>query len=263
MTEREFLQHFFESNAAYIMSKYEDRARLAVASKSEPTDFLTEVDLTLQTRFIQDLHEHFPSDAVLAEEADLNNPSALEHERCWILDPLDGTSNYVRGYFPFFAVSVALAVRGLPVLGALFIPAKRHVLFATQELGTAECNGAPIRVSDVARMEEARIELDFGRRQEREAVLRPLTPLLLHAGQVRAQGSAATALAAVACGEADAYVHTGLNPWDFAAGWVIVEAAGGKASRLDGTPLRLNDGKRGVIISNGILHESIVRLIRC
>lgn len=261
MTEIEFISRFLESNIEYAREKFLDRDSLTVTSKKNASDLLTEVDLTLQKRAVDQIRAAFPGDEIVAEEGEYSKLPAHPNARCWVMDPIDGTNNFVRGTFPVFAISLAFAIHGRSVAAGMALPGTGDIYLAEEGKG-AFLNKERLLVSQVQSVGEARLDLDFGGVEDRGAWLERGKELINQGGQLRCHGSAVAALAQVASGDLDAFVHMTLNPWDYAAGMLVVEEAGGMCSRLDGKPLRLFDGKGGVLISNGAIHKEILRLIR-
>jgi len=261
MTEIEFIKRFLHENAQYAREKFLNRAAVTVTSKKDATDLLTEVDLTLQKRAVDHIRTAFPGDQIVAEEGEYSQMPAHPNGRCWVMDPIDGTNNFVRGSFPIFAISLAFAIHGRPVAGGMALPGTGAIYTAEEGKG-AFIGDDRLIVSQVQNVSEARLDLDFGGLPDREAWIERGRDLFRQAGQLRCHGSAVSALAQVASGDMDAFVHMSLNPWDYAAGMLIVEEAGGMATRLDGKTLKLFDGKEGVLISNGAIHKEIMGLIR-
>ena len=261
MTEIEFIKKFLEDNIGYAREKFQDRASVTVTEKADATDLLTEVDLTLQKRAVDQIRAAFPGDQIVAEEGEFSKMPAHPNARCWVMDPIDGTNNFVRGVFPVFAISLAFAIHGRTVSAGIALPGTGDVYLAEEGKG-AYVNGTRLIVSQVQSLSDARVDLDFGGVSDRAAWLERGQGLLEAAGQLRCHGSAVSALGQVASGDLDAFVHMSLNPWDYAAGMLVVEEAGGVASRLDGKALKLFDGKPGVLITNGAIHKEVLRVIR-
>jgi myo-inositol-1(or 4)-monophosphatase len=261
MTEIEFIKRFLEENIGYARDKFQDRSSLTVTSKRDATDLLTEVDLTLQKRAVDQIRSTFPGDEIVAEEGEFSKIPSHSNARCWVMDPIDGTNNFVRGAFPIFAISLAFAIHGRTVAGGLALPGTGEVYLAEEGQG-AFVNGERLQVSQVQNLSEARVDLDFGWLADRAAWLERGQDLLSQSGQLRCHGSAVATLAQVASGDMDAFVHMTLHPWDYAAGMLVVEEAGGVSSRLDGKALKLFDGKEGVLITNGAIHKEILRLVK-
>ncbi len=236
------------------------RERLAVATKNNASDLLTEVDLTVQRRAVEAINRAFPRDDFVGEEEGLARIPAHPDGRCWVMDPIDGTYNFVRGMMPMFGVSLAFVEHGVPQAGGVLMPVTGDLLLAERG-GGAYRNGQRLRVSTVRTLEECSLGVDFGDGNDRIVLFERSGALLRAVGQLRCYGCAVLSLCQIATGDADAYVHLTLTPWDYAASQLLVEEAGGRASRLDGSPLRLFDRKRGVLFSNGALHDTIVELV--
>jgi myo-inositol-1(or 4)-monophosphatase len=260
MRELEFIEKFFRENRAYVREKYASKKDLIVTSKLDANDLLTEVDLTIQKRIVDDIRNRFPGDDILAEEGDLNVTPKSAPARCWVIDPIDGTANFVRGLFPIFAISVAFTRNGKTAAAGVLFPESGEMLLAARGAGATR-GGKRLRVSSVQEPAEARLDVDFGILSDRQPSFDRFTRLLCNTGQLRCHGSAVASICQIATGDIDAYVHVTLHPWDFAAAQLIVEEAGGTATRLDGAPLEVFDGKKGVMISNGALHAPMMRLL--
>ncbi len=261
MDELAFIETFLRENAAYVRERHAARNQVTMTVKSNASDLLTEADLTVQQRAVEALAKAFPGDRLVAEEGDCAAYPENRNARCWVLDPIDGTNNFVRGLFPCFGISLAFAEEGVPRAGGVMLPVSGH-LFLAERGGGATLNGEAIHVSDVQDIGAAKVELDFGWVEERDLMLNRAAKLIKSVGQVRCTGSAVVALCQIACGETDGFAHMTLQPWDYAASQVIVEEAGGMATRLDGKALHLFDGRKGVLMSNGAIHGTMRGLIR-
>ncbi|MEW6357466.1 MAG: inositol monophosphatase [Planctomycetota bacterium] len=261
MKELQFIESILRETAVYAKDKYADRMNLDVSMKGETTNILTEVDLEVQRRIVGRLGKEFPGDLVVAEEAGLDRNPADEDCRCWVMDPIDGTQNFVRGLFPIFGISLAFAVGGRPVAAGIIMPVGDDIFLAEEDAGATR-NGRRIHVSDINDISAAKLEVDFVRLSNRHVALKAAEEVFRKVGAVRSKGCAVAALCSIANGDAEAYLHVGLQPWDYAAAQLIVEEAGGKLSRLDGSPLELFDGKKGLLASNGILHAEFLSLIK-
>jgi len=260
MNEMAFIERTLRETAPFVGEKYADRSALEVCSKSDPNDLLTEVDLAVQDRIVAAIRKEFPGDAIFAEERGLSAAGGTQETRCWLLDPIDGTQNFVRGLFPVFGISLALTVGGYPVAGGVILPVP-EILFLAEEGAGATCNGRKLCVSDVNDLSLARVEVDFAGPAERRDTLQRGTRILTGAGQIRCGVCCVASLCSVASAEGDAFFHVGLSPWDYAAGMLLVEEAGGRTSRLDGSRVSVFDGKRGLLASNGHLHDSLLALV--
>jgi myo-inositol-1(or 4)-monophosphatase len=215
-------------------------------------DLVTEHDRRAEAVLLEGIRRRFPDHAVLAEESGLHASTSAVR---WLLDPLDGTTNFAHNY-PFFSVSVAAERDGRLVAGAVFDPV-RPELFAAAEGRGATLDGAPIRVSRVARLEDALLVTGFpyDLRERPEAYLPAFQDFLVRAQGVRRDGSAALNLCYLAAGRFDGMWEEDLAPWDMAAGVLIVREAGGTVTRFDGSDFRL-DG-REILASNGRIHGAM------
>lgn len=261
MTEIDFIRKFLQDNMPYARDKFVGREAITVTPKQDANDLLTEVDLTLQKRAIDQIRSTFPGDDIVAEEGEFSRIPANPDARCWVMDPIDGTNNFVRGIFPIYGISLAFAIHGRSVAAGIALPGTGEIYHAEEGRG-AWCGTRRLVVSEVQALGEARVDLDFGGVSDRNAWLARGQDIFRNAGQLRCHGSAVASIGQIATADLDAFVHMTLNPWDYAAAQLIVEEAGGMATRLDGKTLKLFDGKQGVLISNGAIHKEIVRLIR-
>lgn len=206
-------------------------ARMAVAAtKSTPTDVVTESDTAAELLIRDRLLAARPGDAVLGEEG---GRSAGESGVVWVVDPIDGTVNYLYG-IPQYAVSIAAQVAGVVEAGVVHNPVSGETWAAVRGAG-AVLNGEPIAASGCADLSMALVGTGFGydaqRRARQAAVLADLIPLVR---DIRRAGAASLDLCAVACGRLDAYYERGLKPWDLAAGGLIAAEAGAVVSGLNG-----------------------------
>ncbi|NDY42170.1 inositol monophosphatase [Dissulfurirhabdus thermomarina] len=221
-------------------------------------DLVTEADLASERVLLADLRERFPGHGILSEE-DAGAAGAPPEGPTWIVDPLDGTTNFAHGY-PWFAVSVAFMDGGRVQAGAVYHPVLDECLWAGRGRG-AWLNDAPVRVSAAADLGEALLATGFPYDvQERPApVLEALGAVLVRAQGIRRAGSAALDLAGVACGRLDGFWEIKLKPWDTAAGALLVEEAGGRVSTFDGGPW--SPFTPEIAASNGRLHGAMLDLL--
>lgn len=261
MTEIAFIRKILSNMAVFVREKYAGRRELTVRSKVNPNDLVTEADLAVQRHVVDRIRAAFPNDSIVAEEEGLAEYPPDANVRSWLLDPIDGTQNFVRGQFPAFGISLAFVVGNEVAAGGVALPMTGDLFLAERGAGAFR-NGVLTRVSDVSSLALARVEVDFGGPMRRANTLATTSELIRRAGAVRCQCAAAVSLCAIAAGDMDAYVHVRLNPWDYAAGQLIVEEAGGAASCPDGSPLRPFDAKKGVLVSNGRLHDELLAAIR-
>lgn len=260
MTEIELIAEALEELSDYVRVRYADRVNIAVSAKGNPNDVLTEVDVAVQERFAARLRETFPDDLLVGEEGELARIPDAPDARCWIIDPIDGTQNFVRSLYPAFGISVAFARGGRVVAGGVALPVTHDLFLAERGVGATR-NGRPLAVSQVATLANARVEVDFGTPGAREEVVRYAAGVIEHAGQLRCHCAAVIGLCSIATGDMDAYVHARLHPWDFAAALLIAEEAGARSSRFDGAPLALFEDNLGILVTNGRFHDEMLAVI--
>lgn len=217
-----------------------------------PADLVTEADLASQ-KVIQDtLLGAFPMHGFLAEE-DAAIPSRQDGLR-WVVDPLDGTTNYVHGA-PNYAVSVALEQHGKPLVGAVYDPLSEECFTAARGQG-AWLNGRRLRVSPVAQMSKALIAASFASHVRRESPeVAEFITVLLAAQATRRMGSSALNLCYLAAGRYDGYWSTTTKAWDIAAGVLLVLEAGGIVTAIDGADFRLEDPRFVAACTSQLHHE--------
>jgi myo-inositol-1(or 4)-monophosphatase len=212
---------------------------LSVVEKGR-MDYASEVDADAEKAVIKELRRGYPDYAILGEEGGAQGGRDGRHT--WVIDPLDGTSNYLRG-FPHYCVSLALVDNGEPTDAVIFDPLRNELFTASRGSG-AQLNERRIRVSDRKDLSGAIIGTGFAPRERANtgAQLECVRELLVHAEDVRRSGSAALDLAYVACGRSDGYFEAGVKPWDIAAGVLLVREAGGRVCDYRGanTP-RMDD----------------------
>ncbi|HCG30342.1 MAG TPA: inositol monophosphatase family protein [Thermomicrobiales bacterium] len=228
-----------------------------VEFKSSVVDPVTAADRDSQALIADRLLTAFPDDLLLGEEDDARDTVAGDG-RLWIVDPLDGTVNFVHGY-PVFAVSIALYADGAVQVGVLYDPGRDEMFVATRG-GGATLNGRPIAVSDTPTLIAAMVATGFPYDlEERRAVLPLFDTLVQRTQAVRRDGSAALNLAYVACGRFDAYWERNVQPWDIAAAELFLEEAGGRLTGYDGDAFSLWAGE--VVASNGCIHDALLAVI--
>jgi len=228
--------------------------KLDVDTKSSDTDIVTQVDRECEARIREVLLDAYPDHAVLGEE--LGQQGQATHR--WIVDPLDGTVNYAHG-FPFFCVSVALEIEGSVELGVVY-DGWRDELFTAVAGRGAELNGRPIHVTHESEARRALLATGFAylaRTLHRN--LEVFGKVLPQVQSIRRPGAAALDLCYVAAGRLDGFWEMGLNPWDVAAGALMVREAGGSVTGPDGGPYRLGDFT--LVVSNGHLHGKLLRIL--
>ena len=222
-------------------------------------DIVTEADLAAERLITERIRSYYPRHAILAEESgDTLAIGDQQSEYKWIIDPLDGTTNYAHGY-PCFCVSIALEHQGQIEIGVIYDPI-RDELFAAERGAGATLNGRSIRVSEVDDLNRAMLCTGFPYDvRERGDFARHFSSFIMHAQAVRRDGSAALDLAYVACGKFDGFWEEGLNPWDVAAGVLLIEEAGGRVSRYDGSVFDIYTPP--IMTSNGLIHEAMMSVL--
>jgi myo-inositol-1(or 4)-monophosphatase len=223
-------------------------------------DLVTEADIAAERLIVERIRSHHPRHAILTEESgDVVTVGDAGSGYKWIIDPLDGTTNYAHGY-PCFCVSVALEYEGRVVVGVVYDPT-RDELFAAERGGGATLNGRNLRVSETSEMNGALLCTGFPYDvRDRGDFARHFRNFIMRAQSVRRDGSAALDLAYVAAGRFDGFYEEGLRPWDVAAGVLLVEEAGGSVTHYDGSPFRIYTPP--IIASNGLVHEAMLEVLR-
>jgi myo-inositol-1(or 4)-monophosphatase len=227
-------------------------------------DLVTDTDKKSEAAIVAAIRRLFPEHAILAEEggeegAGAGGAGVDTPEWRWVIDPLDGTTNFAHRY-PFFCVSIALERAGERALGVVYDPL-RDECFAARRGGGASLNGAPIAVTREGRLERALAATGFAYdvHDRPEETLRFFAPFLSRVQGVRRDGSAALNLAYVACGRFDLFWEVKLHAWDVAAGALLVEEAGGRVTDFSGGAMP-NDGLE-VAASNGALHAALLAVL--
>jgi myo-inositol-1(or 4)-monophosphatase len=227
-----------------------------VSEKSHPGDLVTIADLESEKLIVDLLHNHYPNHSILAEESGVQFVSKYPDENAfiWAIDPLDGTTNYTHN-FPMVCVSIALLYQQKPVVAVVYNPIVNELFYATQGQG-AFLNGAPICVSKVSEVSRSLLATGFAydRCVNPDNNLPEFCKLTLISQGVRRMGSAALDLAYVAAGRLDGYWERGLQPWDMAAGALLVEEAGGVVTDHDQCPFQIYSGR--ILAANGILNSA-------
>jgi myo-inositol-1(or 4)-monophosphatase len=235
-----------------------DVERLQVTSKS-PRDFVTEVDLAAEAAVIDTLLDAYPGHGILAEESGRAR-GARDSEFVWIIDPLDGTTNFIHG-LPTYAVSIALAFRGKVEQAVVYDPARNDLFFASKGRG-AFLNDRRLRVSRRIRMADALIGTGFPFRagDDFERYMKMLRLVMSRAAGIRRPGAAALDLCYVAAGWYDGFFESGLQPWDVAAGSLMVTEAGGLVGDFTGEGEVLF--RREAIAGSPKIYGQLVTLLR-
>ncbi|MEM7532826.1 MAG: inositol monophosphatase family protein [Chloroflexota bacterium] len=220
-------------------------------------DLVTDADFAAQQCITEMVKTEFPTHGFLAEEEDAELPDVGDAR--WIIDPIDGTSNYSR-HMTNFCVSIGVLSRDNQlVVGVIYDPLHDELFSATLGQGATR-NRQSIHVSDIKELSEAALCLDWGRKfEERDLSLRTLSTLGHNVRTIRAIGSAALALAWIACGRLDAYLNYNLGAWDVAGGSLLVTEAGGTVSSMSGMPLVWGGREKiGAVVSAGPFHQELL-----
>ncbi len=244
--------------AALISGRYIARnygKKLDIEFKSSPHDLVSNIDKEAQDIIVSFLKTSFPEIGFYGEE-NLRENVGIKR---WIIDPLDGTTNFVHG-IPFFSVSLALEIEEKLVIGVIYDPLRDELFYAKQGKG-AFLNGKRIKVSETCFLKESLLTTgfpyDINSRQNNN--LSNFARLMLLTQEVRPLGSAALELAYVACGRFDGFWEIGLSSWDTAAGVVILKEAGGKITGKEGNPFSLYSDF--IVASNEKIHQDIIQVL--
>jgi len=245
--------------AGAIINRAARDVDLLSVSRKRHNDFVTEVDRAAEQAIIEILHGAYPDHAILAEESGATAGQAGESEYTWIIDPLDGTTNFIHG-FPQYAVSIALRHKGVLAQGVIYDPTKNELFTATRGRG-AYLNERRMRVSKRTQLAEALIGTgfpfrDFEGLDEYLAMFRELTA---RTAGIRRAGAAALDIAYVAAGRLDGFWEMGLSPWDMAAGALLVQEAGGLVGDFRGDADYLESGR--IICGNPKIFVQLVQTI--
>ena len=233
------------------------RTSLDVETKASVTDYVTEADTGAQRRIVERIEETYPADAVVGEEGDARK-HLREGETAWVIDPIDGTTNYVRG-LPVWATSVAAVVDSDPVAAVNYLPAMETEYRAGTEGTTRDGEATGVSTETALAASVVAPTLRYGRGDDDHR--RMLSTLSSAVGDVRRLGSAQTALSLVADGRIDAAVGVGsAHPWDTVAGVHLIRRAGGTVTDIAGDPW--TPRSEGLVASGGGIHDDLLALLR-
>jgi myo-inositol-1(or 4)-monophosphatase len=226
---------------------------LHIRQKERRADLVTEADDASETLIVARLRSQYPDSSILGEEGGERRGTARER---WIIDPLDGTTNFAHGY-PLFCVSIAYEIDGEVIAAVVYAPLMRETFVAQRGFG-ATLNGARIRVSSIDRVDAAMLCTGF-KPSDFATNARQFASASNCAQAVRRDGSAALDLAYTAMGRFDGFWEFDLAPWDTAAGALLVREAGGRVSDINGQQFTLSS--RSVLASNGRIHDELLRVL--
>jgi myo-inositol-1(or 4)-monophosphatase len=255
---RQFIPFAIDAARAAAVILLEKARKGFLVEYKAAVNLVTDADRAAEDCIVSAIHRSFPGHCVLAEEGGAMRTNGSPFQ--WIIDPLDGTTNFAHG-FPFYSVSIGLEYAGTCVLGVVFDPVRN-------ELFTAECgmgaflNGTRIRVSRTDKLDQSLLVTGFAYdiRDNADNNLDHFARLSLHAQGVRRTGSAALDLCYVAAGRFDGFWEVKLNPWDMAAGFVILQEAGGLATSFAKDTFSIYGQQ--LVATNGLIHDEILRLLK-
>jgi myo-inositol-1(or 4)-monophosphatase len=225
-------------------------------TKKGVIDLVTEADLKAESAILEVIRNRFPHDHVISEEAGGQREVT---GRTWLIDPLDGTTNFAHG-FPFFAVSIALEIEEDVILGIVCNPYLNEYFRAVKD-GGAYLNGRPIKVSRTSKLEESLLVTGFPYdiRERPDRVIGLFRTMLLRSQGIRRAGSAAIDLCYVAAGRVDGFWEEGLKPWDTAAGTIVLKEAGGTVTNFEGEPF--SPYQHSVVAANPVIHGAMIEAL--
>ena len=242
--------------AGSIMIRHLNQLETLEVVEKARNEFVSQVDRLAEEAIIEVIRDYHPDHSILAEESGESG----DHEYQWIIDPLDGTTNYLHG-FPVFCVSIAVAHEGQIEHGVVYDPLRQEVFTASRGQG-AQLDGRRIRVSKRAQMSQSLIATGFPYRMNKQFIddyLAMLKAVIEDSAGVRRPGSAALDLCYVAAGRVDGFWEIGLNIWDIAAGALMIREAGGRISDYRGTDKYLENGN--VVAGNPKIYSALSKLL--
>jgi len=244
MEAGEIIQHYFNGT-------------FKIENKSSINDLVTEVDKMSEDKVISIIKLHFPGHSIISEEA---GEAMQVSDYQWIIDPIDGTVNFAHG-IPICCVSIGLKHKDEMLYGAVYNPMMNELFFAEKGKG-ATLNGTAISVSKKSDFKTACLVTGFPYKwpNNAEHPIKVFERFILQGLPVRRLGSAAIDLCWVACGRFDGFWEYNLSSWDIAAGYLIVQEAGGKVTNFDGDPYNVFD--KETLATNGLIHDEMLRLIK-
>jgi len=242
-------------NAGKILLEYYQTNIQINFKGGDKKNLVTEVDVRSEKFIVDEIKKKFPDHCFLAEES--GDCGIKPSEFKWIIDPVDGTTNYAHGY-NFYAVSIGLTYKDEPLVGVIYAPMLNEMFYAGKGLG-AFLNGKPIKVSKVEDVENSLLATGFNPNEKGRNI--PIFKHILPKAQgIRRAGSAALDMAYTATGRLDGYWEYAIYPWDIAAGVLILQEAGGQVTDLEGNPLKLdNIDIMNIVSTNGKIHTELVK----
>ena len=242
------MQELAREAGSVLMSYF---GKVAVEYKGE-VDLVTEADRSAEKLIAAHIRKQWPRHDLMAEEGSRNETGS---DFRWYVDPLDGTTNFAHGY-PVFCVSIALEYKSERIAGVIYDPC-RDEMFAAEKGAGSRMNNRPIHVSKIRRLAESLVGTGFpSHKRHKNPNIHFYHQITLRSHGVRRAGSAALDLCCVACGRYDAFWEFNLNPWDTAAGVLLVQEAGGKITDFTGGPFAISS--REVLASNSLVHDELL-----
>jgi myo-inositol-1(or 4)-monophosphatase len=248
---KEFLKHLMTAAGA-VCQDYRSRLDSLGLERKSPKDIVTEADIAVEQYLVGQIKQHYPEHGILGEETGSHAGTGYR----WVIDPIDGTTSFLHGQ-PFFSISVAVEKDGDRILGAVLAPALGELYLAEKGRG-ATCNGAPIQVSRRDRLLDSVLATGFAciRSAQKRTNLPYFAHLLPKIRDVRRYGSAAVDLCYVASGRLEGFWELNLNLYDIAAGWLILEEAGGRLTDFSGGTGLI---PQETVATNGLIHDDLIR----
>lgn len=245
-----------QSAGAYL-KQHLGKVRSIERKGGEEKNLVTEIDKASEELIISCIKKHFPAHDILAEESGTKNAAKSDYR--WVIDPLDGTTNYTHG-FPVFSVTIGLERKGVLECGVIFDP-NTNELFTAERGKGAYLNGKRITVSKTESLQNSLLVTGFPYNiaENPHRAIERFVSFLMKSQAVRRMGSAALDLAYVACGRFDGFWEVALQPWDMAAGVLIVQEAGGKVTDFQGKPMDIYN--KALLSSNGKIHEEMQKIL--
>lgn len=243
--------------AGKLLKTHAGKPRQIEKKFGEEANLVTEIDRKAEEIILGIIRARYPSHDVLAEESGSHE---IKSDYRWIIDPLDGTTNFTHGV-PIFCVSIALEYKGEMVLGVIYDP-NLDELFTAERGKGAYLNNRPIHVSNESNLCESLLVTGFPYtiQSNPDFAIQRFVSFLQEARAVRRLGSAALDLCYVSAGRFDGFWEVSLNPWDMAAGVLILEEAGGKFTDFNGFPSTIY--KKQLLVSNGLIHEQMISVLK-
>jgi len=229
-----------------------------IDTKSGEIDLVTVADRKSEEIIIKGIRKAFPDHNILAEES--GESSERSSDFFWVIDPLDGTTNFAHSY-PIFSTSIAVQKKDKILMGIVYNPYYKELFYGERGRG-AFLNNRPIHVSDTVELKRSMLLTGFAydRRARARLYLERFKAFMDVCHGVRRAGSAALDICSVACGRAEGYWEENLKPWDTAAGCVILEEAGGKVSDFSGAPFSIR--KTQFLATNGLIHQEMLGVLK-